>query len=101
MDKKKIITRNLIKKIEKLSHVVVDRKEEKYFVDQFNETLDVIGELDKLDTNNVGTTSQVTGLTNVFREDVVDEKRMLSQEEALSNAKETHNGYFKVKAIFE
>jgi len=31
---------------------------------------------------------------------VIEKERMFTQEEALSNAKNTLDGYFKVKAIF-
>jgi len=31
---------------------------------------------------------------------MIEKERMLTQEEALSNAKNTYNGYFRVKAIF-
>ncbi|MBI5620037.1 Asp-tRNA(Asn)/Glu-tRNA(Gln) amidotransferase GatCAB subunit C, partial [Candidatus Gottesmanbacteria bacterium] len=54
-----------------------------------------------LDTSNVPETSQVTGSENVFRDDEVDAGRILTQEEALSNAKRTHNGFFVVKSVFE
>jgi len=53
-----------------------------------------------LDTTGIKETSQVTNLKNVFREDMIEKERMLTQEEALSNAKNTLDGYFKVKAIF-
>lgn len=97
---KKLITRETITKMVKLSKLSVDQKEEEYFTDQFNETLTTIEKLNKLDTKKVSETSHVTGLTNVFREDRVEKGRMLSQKEALSNGKRTHNGYFVVKAIF-
>ena len=48
----------------------------------------------QLDVSDKEPTDQVTGLSNVFRYDKVDEKKMLSQEEALSNSKRKHNGYF-------
>ena len=68
---------------------------------QLEETLETIAQLDEVDTKNVEPTSQVTGMTNVFREDVIDQARILSQSEALSNAKNTHKGYFVVPALIE
>ena len=97
---KKLITKDVVIKMVKLSKLKVDQKEEKYFTDQFNETLETIEKLNKLDTKKVLETSHETGLKNVFREDRVEKHRMLSQKQALSNAKRTHNGYFVVKAIF-
>lgn len=84
----------------KLSDLSVDANEQTYFTKQFNETLNIIGKLNKLDTKKVPPTNHVTGLSNIFRKDVVERKRMLSQKEALSNAKSSHKGYFVVKAIF-
>jgi aspartyl/glutamyl-tRNA(Asn/Gln) amidotransferase C subunit len=101
MKNKKIITKDLIKTIESMSHLEVPDKEEAYFVEQFNETLSVINDLNKIDTGKVESTNQVTGLKNVYREDVVETGRILSQDEALSNSKSTHDGFFVVKAILD
>ncbi len=97
---KKVIDKNLIKKIEKLSFLNISEEESEYFVNQFNETLSIIEIFDKLNTKNITPTNQVTGLFNVFREDKIDKKRILTQAEALSNTKSSLNGYFMVKAIF-
>lgn len=64
-------------------------------------TIDYISQIQSLDTEKEKATSQVTGLENVFRKDLVEERRMLTQEEALSNAKKKHKGFFVVKAVFE
>lgn len=92
-------TSETTKKIAKLSNLTLDKKEENYLTDQFNETLKVVEDLDDLDTEKVKITSQVTGLENIFREDRVTEDRMLTQKEATSNARRVHNGYFVVDAI--
>lgn len=99
--KNNILGKEMIEKIKILSHLKIDNKESSYFERQFKETLKVVDNLGKIDTKNIKTTNQVTGLNNVFREDRVDKKRILSQKEALSNAKNTYNGYFLVKAIFK
>ena len=63
------------------------------------QTLDTIDILKELDTSKVVPTSQVTGLHNVFRDDSV--KTTLTQDLALSNAKETSRGLFVTKAVFD
>ncbi len=68
---------------------------------QLLSVLGFVGEIGTLDTEGVPETSQVTGLENIYREDVVDSSRTFTQEEALANAKRTYNGYFVVKAVFE
>lgn len=86
-------------KIADLSKLKVGKKEENYLAKQFNQTLEVVDDLNKLKTQSTPETSQVTGLKNVFREDVIDPNRSLTQGEALSNSKKTHNGFFVVKAV--
>ena len=87
--------------IAQLSNIPVTDEEKKKLADAFTETLRVIDNLKKADTTNILPTNQVTGLENVFREDVVDEERMFSQEEALRNAKRTYKGFFVVDQVLE
>jgi aspartyl-tRNA(Asn)/glutamyl-tRNA(Gln) amidotransferase subunit C len=63
-------------------------------------TVKLVDHVLQLNTANTAPTSQVTGLTNVTRPDVIDTSRILSQSQALSNAKSTQDGYFKVPALF-
>lgn len=85
--------------VAKLANLPLSDAEKKKFEKQLSETLDYVKQLEEIDTKGVEPTSQVTGLENVTREDEVTPS--LSQEEALSNAKSTHNGFFKVPAILE
>lgn len=86
-----------ISHVAKLANLPLTDEEKKKFEKQLEETITYVESLEKVDTKGVEPTSQVTGLENVIREDVV--KPSLSQEEALKNAKQTHNGFFKVKGI--
>lgn len=90
-----------VKKIALLANIPMTAEEQKKMTQDLQKIITLVDTLGALDTKNVTPTSQVTGLENVFREDIVDEKRTLTQEEALSNAQSTHNGYFVVEAIFE
>ena len=89
-----------VKHLAKLAQMEVTEEEEKTLEKGFDQTLKVIDQLSELDTSKVKPTSQVTGLTNVWREDKVDKGRMLTKKQALSNAKKTYKGYFVVPAIF-
>jgi len=91
----------MIKKLANLSKLTISVKEEKYFKAQFDETLKIIGQLEKLDTSEASETYSVTGTKNVLREDKINPENILTQEEALSNAKNTHNGYFVVDALMK
>jgi aspartyl/glutamyl-tRNA(Asn/Gln) amidotransferase C subunit len=90
-----------VKHIAKLANIPVTLDEEKKLADGFNSVMKVIGELNQINVKDVEPTHQVTGLTNVTREDEVDENRMLTQSQALGNAKKTYNGFFMVDQILE
>lgn len=64
-------------------------------------TLEYAKILGKVDVSHVGITNEITGLTNILREDVVDESRTFTQAEALSNSASNHKGFFMVDAILE
>ncbi len=83
--------------VAKLANLPLSDEEKKKFEKQLEETAAYVEELDEVDTNGVEPTSQVTGLENVTREDEI--KPSLTQEQALTNAKSTNNGFFKVKGI--
>ena len=73
----------------KLANLTVSPKGEKKLVSQFEETLKTVEVIKELNTEGVEPISQVTGLTNVMREDEIDEQRIIKI-----------GDYFKVKAIF-
>jgi len=83
--------------VAKLANLRLNEKETIKFEKQLSEILNYVDKLKEVDTTNIETTSQVTGLENILRKDEV--KPSLSQSEALSNTKSQHNGFFKVKAV--
>lgn len=85
--------------VAKLANLPLKPNEEKKFEKQLSEILNYIEKLKEVDTKNIETTSQVTGLENVTRKD--EAIPSLSQEEALSNTKSQANGLFKITAILE
>ena len=85
--------------VAKLANLPLTDSEKKKFEKQLEETISYINQLNQIDTSGVEPTSQVNGLENVTRED--EPAPSLSQEAALKNAKNKHNGFFKVPAIFE
>lgn len=90
-----------IKHISKLANLPIDSKQEKFLEKQFAETLKFVDQLKEVDVEGVPPTSQVTGTSNVFREDEIDTTRMFSQEQALSNAPKKQNGFFVVPKILD
>jgi aspartyl-tRNA(Asn)/glutamyl-tRNA(Gln) amidotransferase subunit C len=96
---KKTISEDTVNHISKLARIPVTDREKKELADGFNKTLDVIDNLFKVDVKGIEATHQVTGLENILRDDKVEENKMLTQEQALSNTKNKHNGYFVVDQI--
>ncbi len=89
-----------IKHIAQLANLEISDGQIPLYTTQLSNVIDYISKIQALDTQNTPETTQVTGLKNVLREDVVDKTRMFTQEEALSNAKKTYKGYFLIKSIF-
>ena len=88
-----------ITKVAELANLPITDREKGKLEKELTETLDYVATLNSIDTKNVEPTSQVTGLTNVLREDKA--LPSLSQEQALANAKSTYNGFFKVPGILD
>jgi len=84
--------------VAKLANLPLTQDEAKLFSHQLSSTLSYVQQLDKVATDDVEPTAQVTGLMNEFRDDVITQG--FTQGEALKNAPEQHKGYFKVKSIF-
>ncbi|MDW7674609.1 MAG: Asp-tRNA(Asn)/Glu-tRNA(Gln) amidotransferase subunit GatC [Bacillota bacterium] len=80
-----------------LARLELSDTEKETYTEQLNSILGYVNMLDGLDTSKVEPTAHVLPLKNVFREDVV--KEGLTQKEALKNAPEQENGFFKVPKI--
>ncbi|OIO14677.1 Asp-tRNA(Asn)/Glu-tRNA(Gln) amidotransferase GatCAB subunit C [Candidatus Gottesmanbacteria bacterium CG11_big_fil_rev_8_21_14_0_20_37_11] len=90
-----------VKHLAKLANLTLTDKQLEKIPKELSSVINYMSKIKTLNTSHIVETSQVTCLENVFREDEIEEERMFTQEEVLSNAKDTHNGYFKVKAIFD
>ena len=99
--RKNLLTKEDVKIIAKLSKITLTEKEITKFQKQLTKILAYFHKLQEVDTSKIETASQTTGLFNVFRKDQKDNKRVLSQKSALSNAKKTNQGYFLVPGIFD
>ena len=95
------ISKKEIKHVASLARLTLNNKEIIRFGAQLTDIFDFVDKIGEMKTKSVVETSYVTGDFNRFRDDVIDTQRILSQEEALKNAKKTKNGYFLVKSIFD
>lgn len=90
-----------VSRIAKLASIPVNDAEVNDLAKGFTKALTIVDALHNVDVSKAEPTSQVTGLSNVFREDVVDTSRMFTQQEALQNSKRTADGYFVVDQVLD
>lgn len=94
-----VITTDDVKHVARLANLPITDDQIPKFQSQLESILEFVKTVQTVDTDGVPETTQVTGLENIWREDVVEDSRTFTQDEALSNAKNKHNGFFMVKAI--
>lgn len=98
---KATISLDSVKHVAALAHLPLTKSQIARYQSQLTNILDYVSQIKQLKTSKVKETSQLTQSTNRTREDKVTAETMLSQAEALSNAKQTHHGYFVVTAILD
>ncbi len=89
-----------VKHVATLANIPVTDAEAEKLSKEFSDTLIVVEDVNAVDVSNVSAV-HMTGLSNVLREDVVDEDRMFTQEQALANASHTHDGFFVVDQVID
>jgi aspartyl/glutamyl-tRNA(Asn/Gln) amidotransferase C subunit len=100
MAKKQLkLSNSQIKRLNRLARIRSGERETSRIKKQLLATLRSVELLNQLDTTKVLPLNQVTGLKNVGRKDKVSPS--LSVEEALSNASDQHNCFFKIRPIFK
>ncbi len=97
---KKKMTREEVLHVADLCNLELSEKEIEKLAVMLTDTLGYIEILKELDTKDVKETYQVTGMTNIFQEEE-ETSTTLTQEEALSNAREVIKEMFATKAVFE
>jgi aspartyl-tRNA(Asn)/glutamyl-tRNA(Gln) amidotransferase subunit C len=93
------ISLDQLRHIAHLARLEIKPEKENYLADQLSETAAYIDVLGELDTKNVEPTFQTNHLKNITRPDVVENS--FTQKEALSQAPDVYNGYFKTKATIK
>jgi aspartyl-tRNA(Asn)/glutamyl-tRNA(Gln) amidotransferase subunit C len=93
------ITRKDVENVALLSRLELGESDIVKFTGQLNAILDYVDMLDKVNTEGVQPTAHVLPLKNVMRADEV--KPSLPREDALANAPEQEDGYFKVPKVME
>lgn len=98
MEEKKI-TLEQVEYVARLSRLALNDEEKEVFGEQLDSILKYVEKLNELDTSNVEPTFHVLSIKNVFREDEV--KQSIPLEDALANAPDRVEDFFKVPRIVE
>lgn len=95
MEKK--ITKEVVEHLGSLARIHLADEEKKRLEKDIGKILEYVSQLDTVDTEGVSPTYHTLPITNVFREDKVEE--ILPVEEVLKNAPEKTKDFFKVPKI--
>lgn len=90
-----------IEHIAKLARLELTEAELEKYGTQLSGVLSYIDQLSEVNTNGVEPTAQVTGLENIFRQDVINECEEDIITEALNQAPESDGRQIKVKRVLE
>ncbi|MEF9426441.1 MAG: Asp-tRNA(Asn)/Glu-tRNA(Gln) amidotransferase subunit GatC [Candidatus Mariimomonas ferrooxydans] len=82
-----------------LARLELTKEEKKLFSKQIESIIEYIDKLNELDTTSVEPTAHVLPIKNVFREDEL--KPSLPKDEALKNAPDRTNDFYRVPKIIE
>lgn len=88
-----------VRYIARLARLRFSDEDERRMAEQMSQILEYMEKLNELDTTAVPPMSHVLDLTNVFREDVAAPR--ISREEALRNAPDADDAYFRAPKVIE
>jgi aspartyl-tRNA(Asn)/glutamyl-tRNA(Gln) amidotransferase subunit C len=93
------INKEVVEHVAHLGRLELDADEIELYTQQIDRILAYMDKLNSLDTTGIEPTTHAIPLTNVFREDVVDNNFQV--EESVGNAPERKGSFFKVPPIIE
>jgi aspartyl-tRNA(Asn)/glutamyl-tRNA(Gln) amidotransferase subunit C len=92
-----LVTLKEVEYIAELARLKFSEDELQNFTHQLNQILKYVEKLNELDTENVEPLSHLIEGNNVFREDIL--RPSISREEALKNAPDSDDEFFKVPKV--
>lgn len=91
------VSRDDVQHVAQLARLDFSDDEEERMADELSQILDYVDKLNELDTSGVPPMSHVLDVTNVYRDDDIEER--IDQEQALAPAPEQEGGYFQVPKV--
>lgn len=96
-----MLSKDDVKKVAALARLELTDQELEIMPGQLSNVLNYIDQLKEVDTEGVIPTAQVTGLSDVWREDEIDNWPKDEVEAALNTAPEVYGHQIKVKKVLE
>ena len=93
------LSKDEVRHVAMLARIGLEPGEEEFYAEQLNGILGHIDRLQRLDTEDIPPTAQVVEIASRLRDD--EPRPSLPQEEALANAPNKVDGFFRVPAIQE
>ena len=93
------ITKDEVKKVSQLARLELNEDEISKHAEQLEKILGYIKQLEKIDTENVPTTTRAIEVTNAFRKD--ERKDYLDSDDLLDLAPSREDKFFKVPKIIK
>lgn len=95
-----MLSKEEINHIAGLARVGVDDQEEvEMYQKDLSAILEYFNQLNELNTDNVDPIAHITGMENVYRNDVSRDYGLIGKEQILKNAPEEKDGYVKVRSV--
>jgi aspartyl-tRNA(Asn)/glutamyl-tRNA(Gln) amidotransferase subunit C len=93
------LTTDEVRHVAELAKLRLTEAEIEQFTGQLSAILEYAERLQEVDTSSVPPTPYILPVVNVMRDDVPEPS--LSNKEALANAPDHEDGFFRVRAVFE
>ncbi len=94
------LTKEEVEHIANLSKLELGANEKELYAGQLSSVLEYIGQLGEVNTDDIAPTANVTGLSNIYRDDVVEESRITHEDIAL-NVPDFDGASIVVPGVFE
>ena len=88
-----------VRHVAELAKLALTEEEIVQYTQQLSAILDYAALLQQVDTSSVPPTPHILPLTNIMRSD--EARPSLTNAEALANAPDSADGFFRVRAVFE
>ncbi|MCF6276601.1 MAG: Asp-tRNA(Asn)/Glu-tRNA(Gln) amidotransferase subunit GatC [Candidatus Magasanikbacteria bacterium] len=95
------LTKKEIEDVAKLARLNLTEQEKEKYAKQLSAVFGYVEMLNEVDTEGILETSQVTGLEDIIREDVVEECPEERRQKMIAQFPEEKDGLLKVHKVFE